>query len=337
MPATGTIPKTSTVGAVVIGRNEGERLERCLASLVDRVGRIVYVDSGSTDGSVDAARAAGADVVELDDERPFTAARARNAGAARLCELEPGHQFVQFVDGDCEMDAEWVDAGLAVMARSPRLAVVCGRRRERAPEASVYNRLCDMEWDTPVGPAEACGGDALMRRAAFEQCDGFREDLIAGEEPELCVRLRRSGWTIERLDREMTLHDARMERFGQWWRRAVRAGHAYVEGRRLHGRSGQRHGVREVRSIVLWGGALPLAAVVLAWPTRGASLGILLALYGVQWWRIRRHRLRTGDSPAHAGLYARYCVLGKVPEMLGVLTYWINRLRRRRTGLIEYK
>ena len=79
------------------------------------------------------------------------------------------------------------------------------------PEASVYNRLCDFEWDTPVGDAEACGGDFLARAAAFGSVGGFDERMIAGEEPELCYRLRRGGWRIHRADHAMTLHDAARE------------------------------------------------------------------------------------------------------------------------------
>ena len=69
-------------GAVVMGRNDGERLKLCIDSL-SVAARIVYVDSGSTDGSVDWARAHGADVVELDSAVAFTAARARNSGFRR--------------------------------------------------------------------------------------------------------------------------------------------------------------------------------------------------------------------------------------------------------------
>ena len=39
-------------GAVVIGRNEGVRLRRCLLSLRAGVDYVVYVDSGSTDNSL---------------------------------------------------------------------------------------------------------------------------------------------------------------------------------------------------------------------------------------------------------------------------------------------
>lgn len=228
------------VGAVIIGRNEGARLLACLDSFPDWVRPLVYVDSGSTDGSVAAARAAGAEVMALDMSQPFTAARARNAGFARMRELGTP-DFVQFVDGDCRIQPGWIEAAEAFLASRPEVAVVCGRRREIRPDASVWNRLCDAEWDTPVGEARACGGDALMRVDAVAGVGGYDPSLIAGEEPELCVRLRQAGWKVWRIDREMTLHDAAMTRVGQWWKRTRRGGHAFAEGAAMHGAPPERH------------------------------------------------------------------------------------------------
>ena len=236
-----TLTVAPTLGVVVIGRNEGERLLRCLRSVTAQAATLVYVDSGSTDGSVMAARDCGATVVQLDTTQPFTAARARNRGFQVLCEISGAVELVQFVDGDCELVEGWNDKAFALLAAREDVAVVCGRRRERFPDGSIYNRLCDIEWDTPIGEALACGGDAMMRAAALEQVGGFRDELIAGEEPELCVRLRALGWHIWRLDAEMTLHDAAMTRFSQWWRRSKRAGFAFAEGAHLHGASQERH------------------------------------------------------------------------------------------------
>ncbi|MCH7909482.1 MAG: glycosyltransferase family 2 protein, partial [Candidatus Hydrogenedentes bacterium] len=176
------------IGAVVIGRNEGERLAECLRSVLCVCDDVVYVDSGSTDGSVDLAAALGAQVVELDPARPFTAARARNEGIRALCTRSQPPRLVQVVDGDCELAPTWIQRAATFLAENPRAGIVCGRRRERHPEASVYNGLCDMEWDTPVGPADACGGDALMRLAAFEEAGGYNPTMIAGEDPEFSYR-----------------------------------------------------------------------------------------------------------------------------------------------------
>lgn len=333
------------VGAVAIGRNEGERLILCLEALLASGMEVVYVDSNSSDNSVAEAKARGVHVVELDLSKPFTAARARNAGAQKLLEVSPDSEFLQFVDGDCELEAGWVATALAAFADEPELVAACGRRKERFPSATPFNQLCDLEWDTPIGLADACGGDALYRRSAFEAVSGFDETLIAGEEPELCYRLREAGGKIRRLDAPMTLHDADVHRFGQWWKRTVRSGHAAAEAWALHGSDGQTAMVRIAKSALAYGLVAPLTGLI--------GFGVLLAL-GLGKWsliaplatlvlfsllisRVRATRLELGDSPETASLYARYTFLGKFAEMTGVLKFALGRLRGRRSTLIEYK
>ena len=313
------------VAAVLIGRNEGARLQAALASIPAGVAPVVYVDSGSTDGSVAAAGAAGARVVRLNIAQPFTAARARNEGFAAL--QADTTDYVQFIDGDCTLDPDWIATATAFLDANPVAAVACGRRRERFPEVSVYNRLCDAEWNTAIGPAGACGGDALMRASAFAAVGGFNGTLIAGEEPELCVRLRAAGWEIWRLDAEMTLHDAAMTRFGQWWKRTRRSGHAFAEGAALHGRPPERHCIRETRSALAWGLGLP-AAVVLG-TVLLSPWALLLSLA----WPAQFLRLAPRLGPTRAA----FLMLGKTPEALGVVEYGWGRITGKRRGLIEYK
>lgn len=317
------------IDAVAIGRNEGARLVGCLDSLA-RAGfrHIVYVDSGSTDDSIAEAEARGARVVRLDLSLPFTAARARNAGVAALPQRIDAPDYIQFIDGDCQLDAGWLPRAAAFLQDNPAAAVVCGRRREIAPEASIYNRLIDREWDTPSGQARACGGDALMRHAAFAAVGGFDPNLIAGEEPELCVRLRAAGWSVWRLDAEMTRHDAAITRFSQWWRRTRRAGHAYAEGAALHGAPPERHNVVQTRRALLWGLGLPLVALAGAALIHPAFLLVLLA-FPLQIARLWR---REGDLAR-----ASFLVLGKIPEAAGILEYHLSRRMGRSGRLIEYK
>lgn len=323
-------------GAVVIGRNEGHRLVACLHSLRSDCHATVYVDSGSTDDSVALARSLGVDVVQLDLDRPFTAARARNAGLARLVEQNPTLDFVQFVDGDCEVVSRWIPVACTFLAENREAAVVCGRRRERFPNQSIYNKLCDIEWDTPVGPAKACGGDAMFRIAPLLQVGGYDESLIAGEEPELCVRLRKLGYRVHRIDAEMTLHDAAMSRFSQWWKRNVRSGHAFAEGAHMHGAPPERHFVREERRAWLWGVAIPVMAIGGALPTLGLSM-LLLAGYPVSAGRTYRHFRKRGRTPAESALAGVFLTAGKFAEVQGSLRYHLGRIAGRRSGIIEYK
>jgi len=336
-----------SVGVVVIGRNEGERLRRCLRSLLAQgAGPIVYVDSGSTDDSVEFSRSLGVRVVNLDTSIPFTMARGRNAGFEELQRLFPTLRWVQFVDGDCEVRPDWIARARAAFVDRPELAAVCGRRRERHPEASLYNRLADMEWNAPLGEVEECGGDVLFRSPVFLEVGGFNPRMIAGEEPELCVRVRGAGYKILRIDAEMTLHDANITRFSQWWTRAMRGGHSFAEGMALHGAGPSRHNVRHTLSSLFYGLGLPLLwSGALVFAAAGIGLGPLtpLVLVGVPAAYLRaacgayRERRRRHDPRSHAALYAGFCMLGKVPETLGVLTYWSNRLRGRYSGLMEYK
>jgi GT2 family glycosyltransferase len=313
------------IGAVVIGRNEGARLIACLASIPAEVAPVIYVDSGSTDESTVAAGAAGAKVVALDMTRPFTAARARNAGLDALV-AAGGTDFVQFIDGDCTLQPDWICTARSFLSKHPKAAVVCGRRRERFPEASVWNRLCDAEWNTPTGPTKACGGDALMRTSAVVAIGGYDPNLIAGEEPELCLRLRAKGWEVWRIASEMTLHDAAMTRIGQWWKRSRRAGHAYAEGAAMHGTPPERHWVTETRRALIWGLVLPLIALAGMLITPWA--GLILLAYPLQALRlIRRFGMERG----------LFLLLGKFPEVVGVLEYHLNKRLHRRADLIEYK
>ncbi|MEC4806950.1 MAG: glycosyltransferase [Jaaginema sp. PMC 1079.18] len=326
----------SSLGLVAIGRNEGDRLRQCLQSVRDAADTVVYVDSGSTDGSLEMARSLGVTVVELDLNLPFTAARARNAGFERLLQLTPNLDFVQFVDGDCEVVAGWLDTARTYLETHPQIAVVCGRRRERFPDQTPYNRLCDIEWDTPVGEAKACGGDAMMRVKAVQQVGGYNPNLIAGEEPELCVRLRQQGWQIWRIAAEMTRHDAQMTRWGQWWKRSQRAGHAFAEGAWLHGSPPERHWVKESRSIWLWGVIIPVVALSFAWLSHGWSLLLLLG-YPLLLYRVLKGINKPHLNPQSTRLYALSCVVGKFPQALGQIQFHLNRLLGRQQQLIEYK
>lgn len=333
-PGPGIDTVTARMGFVVIGRNEGDRLIRCLEALRRlRTCEIVYVDSGSTDQSIAEAEKRGVHVVPLDMTRPFTAGRARNEGFAALQERAPELQYVQFVDGDCELVQGWLEAALAFLESRKDVAVVCGRRKERDPGASIYNRLCDIEWNTPVGEADACGGDALFRVSAFNALGGFSGSLIAGEEPELCSRLRAGGWKIWRLDADMTLHDAAMYRFSQWWMRGLRSGFGYAQVWQATRASHVPLYAKELLRALVWAGAIPLAIIAMAllYPILG-----LFAL-GVYLLQILRIALRRGARNFDSWAYGCFTLLAKFPELLGAARFFLQTRRGRASHAILYK
>jgi GT2 family glycosyltransferase len=326
-------PSTVKIGVVAIGRNEAERLDKCLTATKGRTAAVVYVDSGSTDGSVSKALRAGSDVIELDPRIPFTAARARNEGFERVRQLEPDLEYVQFVDGDCELVSGWIEKAAAFLDSHRDVAAVCGRRRERNPARSIYNMLCDIEWDTPIGEAKACGGDALVRVEALKQVGGFRADLIAAEDTELCVRLRAASWRIWRLDTDMTVHEAAMTRFAQWWRRAVRAGYCFAQGAYLHGAPPEQHFIWESRRAWLWGIWLPLLCLVAGFAFQPWGWSSCL-IYPLQ--IVRLIVLNPGPLQKRA-LLAVFQVLARFPECAGQIKFLGDRFIGSTTGIIEYK
>ena len=318
----------SSIGVVAIGRNEGERLKRCLRSVPANV-PVVYVDSASTDDSAAFARSKHATVVELDMSKPFSAARARNEGYHALHFTNPQVAFVQFVDGDCELESEWLGRAAQYLETHPSVAAVCGRRRERFPDASLYNRMCDEEWNTPEGQADACGGDVLMRVGAFRQVDGYDPAMIAGEEPELCQRLRSVGWQIWRLDTPMTIHDADIHRFSQYWNRAIRCGFGYAQVLyKTRASAGDVLYQREVMSALFWTLGVPLAAVISA--TIFGPAGFLVA---PAIWFLQLSRLGLRDGFAKGG----HILVGKIAETAGILRFLTAKVRGRSQGAIFYK
>jgi glycosyltransferase involved in cell wall biosynthesis len=329
-------PRASSVGAVVIGRNEGDRLRACLASVLPCASGTVYVDSGSSDGSVELATQMGAEAIELSTSIMFTAARARNVGWKRIVERNPSIEFVQFVDGDCTLTPEWIQAALAEFGNQPKAGVIFGHVRELEPKKNIYHRLAEMEWDTPPGVTKYCGGIAMYRAAALSQVNGFRDDLACGEEPELCVRLRQAGWSVVKLNHEMSRHDCDISTFGKWWKRTVRNGFAYAAGAALHGAPPEGHWVKETRSIWMWGVVLPILGLALAWPTHGISLLVIAAAYllllvKIVVIQVRGRRRTVGD----AALYALACVVGKWPQAIGMIKYHWTRSAGLGAGRIE--
>ena len=320
---------SQSIGIVVIGRNEGERLIRCLQSLRPQRVSVVYVDSASTDASVASAEKLGARVLQLDMARPFTAARARAEGFDSLASEFPKLEYVMFVDGDCEVEPDWLPTAKQFLDVNPQHAAVCGRRRERFPNASLYNALADREWNTPVGNADACGGDSVVRVGAYRAVGGFDAAIIAGEEPELCSRLRAAGWQVMRLDAPMTIHDAAMTHFGQYWRRAVRSGFGYAQAWRVtRHRAGGTLYARELARAILWAGVLPLSAVAAAIIYGWGAILIWPLLTGLQFLR-----LASRDGANRAAL----ATIGKYAELTGVLRYCARMTRGDAGGTIVYK
>ena len=338
LPANCAGPDMPTFSVVVIGRNEGQRLARCLESIQQirgvAVTEVIYVDSDSADGSPELALRYGATVVAIHPERP-TAAIGRNAGWRRAAS-----ELVLFLDGDTVLHPEFPEAACDALLQNPSVAAVWGHRREIHPEASLYNRVLDLDWVYAPGLTEFCGGDVVMRRKALLETGGFDEGLIAGEEPELCRRMRSLGYGILHIDRPMTGHDLQITRWSQYWKRAKRAGHAYAEVserfRRSEDPAWERDRRRNIMRGSFWIFSLVTAIAASLWygPVPIAlwlALLLLLSLHSA--WKARWK----GSDPWSLTLYGVHSHLQQVPILAGQLQYGLSKRSGKKQRLIEYK
>lgn len=321
-----------SVDVVLIGRNEGERLVKSLASILPQARRVVYVDSGSTDTSVAHAREAGALVVDLDMSVPFTAARARNAGFDALMAQEDPPDLVQFLDGDCTLSDGWLAQAAAAMRQDDGLALVTGLQSELRRDDTVFHQMSDFEWKRPVGEIEACGGNMTVRVSAFRAVGGFDPTVIAAEDDEFCTRLRKAGWRLIRIPEAMATHDSGSLRFEQWWKRAERTGHGFAQVGHLH----PEYFLRERQRGWVYGLMLPALAVLGAFASPAVPL-LVLGVYLLSWLKTMRGLQASGLHAREARSHALYLTLSKFPNVLGMLRFHWRRLNHAQMRIIEYK
>ena len=303
-----------TISAVIIGKDEGERLIKCLDAAMGHFDEIIYVDSGSKDHSVAEAKKRDVQVVELDMSRPFTAARARNAGMEAL---QKKATFIQFLDGDCILDKQWIKAAVALLDQRTDVAAVNGILAELKPDASIYNLICDIEWSNTPGEIEAIAGVSLFRADAITKVGGFDPDVHAGEEGELCLRLKELGWKFWNIDVPMAQHDAAIYKFGTWWKRCVRHGQAIYLEREMHKDNVHYRGPKTILRAIFWAAVLPLSIITIAIFSCTVAV-LLLLVYPLQ---ILRMALKTSLPFTTALKYSSLMMLSKFAELCGMMDF----------------
>ena len=326
------------VSVVVIGRNEGQRLAHCLESVTQAAWKntrheLIYVDSNSTDNSVALAQSLGATTHVLDDASPC-AAKARNLGwqAAK-------GEFVLFLDGDTQLHPDFVRQALATL-QDAKLCAVWGHRRESRPEQSIYTKVLDLDWIYPTGRTLYFGGDVLVRRSALAQVNGFDASLKAGEEPELCARLRACGWEIEHLDTPMTQHDLAVNSMRAYWLRAYRSGIAYAEvAQRMRVQGDvlwQHESQRDFRHGLLFMAA-PFLLLASAW--LAPVLAVTLVTFAVLFWLRTAYRCawKAPDQWLLCAQYAVHAHFQKIPALFGQLKWRKAARQQSEIGLVDYK
>jgi glycosyltransferase involved in cell wall biosynthesis len=225
MPASDFVPTAFppvTLGVVIISRNEALHIARCIESVLAATHAMgtsdtVLVDSCSRDQTVQIARRYPIRVIELAPGVVCCPALGRHVGI-RLTRGE----FVLCVDGDTEIDTEWVQRALAVLVARPTLGGVAGREDQLYYVDGIQvggkrDYFGNGDSETTV---DEFGGNAIYRRAALDAVGSFNPYIRSFEEAELGARLRRMGWQLVRIPVAMaTHHTQKPDTASEYWRR----------------------------------------------------------------------------------------------------------------------
>ncbi len=308
------------ISIVVIGLNEEAHLETSLTAVMAAKPpecdlEVFYVDSGSSDRSVEiAAGVLGVEVIHLNTARP-SAAKARNAGLSRV-----RGSYVQLVDGDSVVQPGWLSAAVEKLSSTDEIACVFGQCIEMHPEQSIYMRVCGLDWFIAPGDHRLCGGNAMWRTSVISEHGYFDEALQLGEEPDLCYRVRQRGMRIVCIDKPMVLHDLGMTHFKEYWKRGENSGKAYARVALRYWKNAEKlwfqEFLRNFAEPLIW-----LTVFAVGWWFGGVSGGLLVLL---GWWSLRATKIatsiRTRTRTFSEGLvYGFHCQFIRVPMVVGQL------------------
>lgn len=266
------------LSVVIKALNEEQHIERtlraALAATEGLAAEVILADSLSTDRTVDIARRFPVRVVQLQ----HAAERCCGVGAQLGYQHARG-RYVLVIDGDMEVEADWLRAAMARLDAEPRLAGVGGRvvdvnldniefraRQKRSPP------------NMRPGTVDRLDGGGLYRREAIMSVGYLtHRSLHACEELELGLRLATAGWTLERLDSVSIHHHGHTVDMWTLVRRRWRSGYVNGAGELLAASLGQAWFWRTLQT-------LKLRLVVTGWCL---TLLLLLGLGGLDrraWW-----------------------------------------------------
>ncbi len=325
-----------TISVVIIGLNEEKIIGECLSSVLelnlsDCTLEFIYVDSGSTDKSIEIVETfSNVRVVNLNDANP-SAAKARNLGVS----LTNG-EFIQFVDGDSILDEQWLKKALPILSSDNSIGAVFGAIEEVGKQSNIYMKVCQFDWYMPPGDYRLCGGNALWKRTVFDEVGLFDGGLIAGEEPDLCFRVRQNGYRIVCIDTPMVKHDLDMHYFKDYWNRSVRSGTAYaiiaMRYRKTQEKLWFKEMIRNFSEVFIWL-LLLVFGIFYSWKI-AITLLVLFLLYRIG--KVVFNVLPRSRGGVDALLYALHIQFSRIPlvygQILGLVEIFMKSISRKRNS-----
>jgi len=193
------------VSIIIIGKNEESNLGNCFRSVLemdypaDRF-EVIYVDTGSTDRSLEIARKSNVRAVEEHAQFP-SPGLARNRGIQ-----EAQYDIIHFIDGDMTIDSGYLRKAVSFLD-TDRIACVIGNVSERRSDRSFLARVLNYPWSIRrSGFVEAPGAGGTFLKGVLQMINGYNPLILKGQETELGYRIRQKGYRIYKIEHTMGVH-----------------------------------------------------------------------------------------------------------------------------------
>lgn len=293
-------PTTKLVSVVIKALNEEHHIESCVASAVAAAnalsGDVILADSGSTDRTIDIASRYPIKIVQLADV------------SQRRCGIGPqlGYQFaegkyVYILDGDMELDPEFLPAAIQEFEGDAKLAGVAGLVEEQSDGSVQFRGRKARNFEGTPGDVEWLDMGGLYRREAIQQVHYIsNRNLYAHEEKELGLRLSTKGWRLTRLPIKSITHYGHTEATLSLLKKRWRSGYLFGAGQVIRASIGKAYFaevLRGQRHLLLTLGLMAwlFAGLVAASSTPSLLYGWVASIAALAVQRIVRHRnLRDG-------------------------------------------
>lgn len=265
-----------SVSIIIKTLNEEKRIaeavESALKALPGGKVEVIVADSGSTDRTIEIARAYPIRIVQI--EPPAQASCGLGPQLGFQYSTQP---FICLIDGDMIIEPDFLPAALAYLDNHPDAGGVTGHVVDQVLESLEFQRRSKRHSpEARTGDIDRMNGGGLYRRSAIEQAGYFSDRNLHGhEEFDAGVRLRSHGWKLHRLDRPFVQHFGYTMNAYKLLVRRWKSKYLRGTGEVLRAAMGQPHQknlFRELPELRLWG------AVYLWW------LAIVAALFFVPGW-----------------------------------------------------
>ncbi len=229
--------QSASLSIIIIGKNEEINLNKVFSSVLTASEKylhkyktypsIIYIDSASSDASVDIAKKYKIDYHVI--EGKTNPAIARQTGM-KLTKSE----FIFFLDGDTEVQEKWLNEGVTYLLENTKYAGVGGILKFNIMKNNVLVWSSENYRNTKINGeliTDGVGGTFLFRRYALDLIGGYVSNYHVSEEFEIQLKLAAIGLHIVRIVKPMGIHHDHKSIHGNFIGKYLLSSNIIVPGR----------------------------------------------------------------------------------------------------------